>query len=143
MDRGEFMGSLLLFIAVVGSKILLCKGFSLVFFLLLFWIKGKQLGSNSERWDNFFLQLSPRAVQQYTIAIYITAAVLSSVISYFILEAASCQYSLAIAILLFAGGLAITAYRWHTKGKEHLLKRYQEIPNTILFRRNGEKIENE
>ena len=57
------MGSLLLFIAVVGSKILLCKGFSLVFFLLLFWIKGKKLGSNSERWDNFFLQLCSASIR--------------------------------------------------------------------------------
>lgn len=137
------MSRLLILTAVVGLKTLLCKGISLGIFLLLFWIKGKKLEFNSEKWDNFFLQISPQTVQRYAIAIYLMAAVLSSVISYFILEAASYQYSLVIAIFLFAGGLIITAYRWHTKGKAYLLKRYQEIPQTILSRRNGEKIEHE
>ncbi len=137
------MSRLLLFIAVVGFKILLCKGFSLAIFLLLFWMKGKKMGFHSDSWDHFFLQMSSQAVQRYGISIYITAAAISSIISYFILEAASYQYSLTIAILLFVGGFVITAYRWHTKEKAYLLKRYQEIQDTILSRRKEEKIEHE
>lgn len=125
-----------LLIAVVGLKILFCKGVSLAIFLLLFWVKGKKLGFNGDKWDDFFLQLSPQAVQRYAISIYLTAAVISSAISYLILEGFSSPYSLAIAYFLFAGGVAITAYRWHRKGKSYLLKRYQEIPQTILSRRN-------
>lgn len=137
------MLKLAILLIVVLVKTFLCKVVAFAIFLLLFWIKGKKLEFNSERWDNFFLQIPSQTIQRHAIAIYLTAAVLSSVISYFILEAASYQYSLTIAILLFVGGLAVTAYRWHTKGKAYLLKRYQEIPQTILSRRNGEKIEHE
>ena len=45
--------------------------------------------------------------------------------------------------MIFIGGLAITAYKWHAKGKDYLLKRYQEIPKTILERKEKEHRENE
>ena len=67
----------------------------------------------------------------------------SSVISYFILELAGYRHSLGISVLIFIGGLAITAYQWHKKGREYLLKRYQEIPKTILERKEREHSENE
>ena len=35
-------------------------------------------------------------------------------------------------------GALITEYRWFTKKRDYVLKRYQEIPQTILERRNGE-----
>lgn len=141
MNRGEFMGRLLLLMAVVGLKTLLCKGFSLAIFLLLFWLKGKKLGFNSDKWDDFFLQMSSQAVQRYVIVIYLTAAVISSAISYFILEVACYQYSQAIAILLFVGGLALTAYKWHTKGKDYVVRRYQEIPDSIRRKRKENEYE--
>ena len=73
----------------------------------------------------------------------LAAAVISSVISYCILELAGYRHSLGIAVLIFIGGLAITAYQWHKKGREYLLKRYQEIPETILKRKEREHSENE
>lgn len=133
----------LLLVAVIGLKTLLCKGLALGVFLLAFWRKGRQLQFNSEEWEHFFLSLPAAKVQRYAIGIYLTAAVVSSVISYFILELAGYRHSLGIAVLIFTGGLAITAYTWHTKGKGYLLKkRYQEIPETILERKEKEHSEN-
>ena len=37
-------------VLISGMKALLCKGFSLGGFLLLFWIKGRQLRFNSDEW---------------------------------------------------------------------------------------------
>ena len=91
----------------------------------------------------FFLSLPAARVQRYAIGIYLAAAVISSVISYCILELAGYRHSLGIAVLIFIGGLAITAYQWHKKGREYLLKRYQEIPKIILERKEREHSENE
>ena len=96
-------------------------------FLLAPWRKGRQLSFASDAWDRFFLSLPAARVQRYAIGIYLAAAVIS----------------LGIAVLIFIGGLAITAYQWHKKGREYLLKRYQEIPETILERKEREHSENE
>ena len=129
---------LIILLAVIVGKWLLCLWLGLGVFFLLFWLKGKQLGFNSDRWDDFFITLPPRKVEQYTIGIYLTAALLSSGISYLLLEWAGFRHSLLIAVVLFAVGGLITEYRWFTKKRDYLLKRYQEIPQTILERRNGE-----
>ena len=134
---------LLLLIAIIGLKTLLCKGLAIGIFLLAFWIKGRQLRFNSDEWDNFFLSLPAAKVQQYAIGIYLAAAAVSSVISYFVLELAGSGHSLGIAAVLFMGGLAISAYKWHTRGKDYLRKRYQEIPKTILEKREKEGSKNE
>ncbi len=115
-----------------GVKTLFCKGFSLGIFLLLFWIKGRKLKFCSDEWDNFFLQMSTQSVQRYVIVIYTVSAVISSAISYIIFDWVGYEHSFGLALLLFIGGLIITAYKWNKKGKDYLLKRYQEIPQTIL-----------
>lgn len=121
---------LLLLIAIVGLKILLCKGLALGIVLLLFWLKGRQLRFNSDEWDNFFISLPKRKLQKYAICIYLIAAILSSLISYFILKLVGYRNSLGIALLIFAVGVLMTAYKWHTKEKVYLLKRYQEMEET-------------
>ena len=117
-------------IAVI--KTLLCKAVSLLIILLSFWIKGKKLHFNSNQWDNFFLQLSDKKLQHYAVSVYIAAAVISSVAAFFLFKATGYNRGLEITLLIFIGGLAITAYKWHTKGKDYLMKRYREIPKTIL-----------
>lgn len=77
-------------------------------------------------------------MEQYAIGIYLAAALLSSGISYCVLKWAGFQHSLLIAGALFVVGALITEYRWFTKKRDYVLKRYQEIPQTILERRNGE-----
>ena len=129
----------LLLIVIMGLKTLLCKGAALGIFLLFFWIKGKQLQFNSDRWDDFFISFPAKGANRYAVVIYLTAAVISSAVCYVVLRLAKYRYSLEIAVLLFAGGLIITAYKWHTKGKDYLLKRYQEVSETILEKRECEK----
>ena len=124
-------------VLISGMKTLLCKGFSLGGFLLLFWIKGRQLRFNSDEWDSFFISLPERKLQKYVICIYLVAAMFSSFISYFILELTGYRNSIGIAILIFAVGVLITACKWHTKERDYLLRRYREIPDTILERQNG------
>lgn len=101
---------LLLLIAIIGLKTLLCKGLAIGIFLLAFWIKGRQLRFNSDEWDNFFLSLPAAKVQQYAIGIYLAAAVVSSVISYFILELAGGRQVVALAAGLALVCLAGAAY---------------------------------
>lgn len=131
----KFLG--IMVVAVI--KTLLCKGIALAVFLLSFWIKGRKLKFNSDRWDDFFLQLEPKTVMRYAKGIYAVAAVISSVVSYYVLEFMDYRYSLEIALILFAGGVLLTACKWHIKGKAYLLKRYQEIPETILERKNNQE----
>lgn len=125
-------------VLISGMKALLCKGFSLGGFLLLFWIKGRQLRFNSDEWDSFFISLPERKLQKYVICIYLVAAMFSSFISYFILELTGYRNSIGIAILIFAVGVLITACKWHTKERDYLLRRYREIPDTILERQKQE-----
>lgn len=82
--------------------------------------------------------MSPQSVQRYIIAIYTVSAVVSSAISYIIFDWVGYEHSFGLALLLFLGGLIITAYKWNKKGKDYLLKRYQEIPQTILARKDKE-----
>ena len=80
-----------------------------------FHVAARQLSFASDAWDRFFLSLPAARVERYAIGIYLAAAVISSVISYCILELAGYRHSLGIAVLIFIGGLAITAYQWHKK----------------------------
>ena len=60
-------------VLISGMKALLCKGFSLGGFLLLFWIKGRQLRFNSDEWDSFFISLPERKLQSgggYVLFVY-------------------------------------------------------------------------
>lgn len=127
---------------IAGIKILLCKGIALGILLLLFRIKGKRLRFNSDEWDNFFISLPAAKVQKYGIAIYLTAAMISSAISYLILELAAYRHSLGIAVLIFLSGLVITAYKY-AKEKDHLFKKYQELPEKILEERERKNSNNE
>lgn len=96
-------------------------------FILLFWIKGRQLRFVSDEWDSYFLTLPNAKVQKYVMGIYLTAAVIASVITFFILLTAGYQHSLELAVLFFTGGLMAAACRWHKKYKEYILRRWREI----------------
>lgn len=125
---------------IAGIKTLLCKGIALGIFIVWFFLKGKKREFNSDWGDDFFLQMSSQIAQRYIIAIYLIAASSSSIISYFIFEQTGYSHSLEIAIIFFIGGLMITVYKWQTKGKDYLLKQYQEIHKTILEKRKKEDI---
>ena len=127
----------ILLFGIAGLKVLLCKGAALGIFLLVFYIKGRQLKFNSEKWDAFFLDLSEKKVKNFAIGIYFAAAAVSSIISYVVLNLLNYRYSFAIALIIFISGVIITGCKWRIKGKEYLLKRFREIPQTILDKRQG------
>lgn len=127
---------------ISGIKILLCKGIALGILLLLFRIKGKRLRFNSDEWDNFFISLPAAKVPKYSIAIYLTAAMISSAVSYLILELAAYRHSFGITVLIFLSGLVITAYKY-VKEKDHLFKKYQELPEKISEERERKNSNNE
>ena len=133
MKPGESGMKLTVLFVVILLKTLVCKGLALGILLLLFGLQGKKLGFNGESWDDFFLRLSAQTLQRSVIVIYLISAAVSSAVSYLILAAASVPYSLEIAVFLFAAGLAVTAYRWRTKGIDFVLKRYRELANTIIL----------
>lgn len=116
---------------IAGMKTLLCKGFALGIFTLLFWLKGRALNFNSRQWDDFFLHLSVQTVRHSVMAVYLISAAISSFISYFLLSFASYRHGLEIAVLLFLSGLSITACKWHTKGNDYLLNRYRELQTAL------------
>ena len=119
---------------IAGVKTLFCKGFSLGIFLLLFWIKGRKLKFCSDEWDNFFLQMSTQSVQRYVIVIYTVSAVISSAISYIIFDWIGYEHSFGLALLLFLGGLIITAYKWNKKGKRLLTETLsRNTTDNIIF----------
>lgn len=124
---------------ILGAKIIFCKALALGIFLLLFFIKGKQLKFNSDRWDCYFLTLSKRKINMTGILIYLAAATFSALLCCFILAASGFQYAFEIALILFAGGILITGYRYFHKGQYYMMEKYKEIPRTILERRNAEK----
>ena len=129
---------LMILLAIIVGKWLLCLGLGLGLVFFLCWLKGKRLGFRSERWDDFFITLPPQKVERYAIGIYLAAALLSSGTSYWFLKWAGFRHSFMIAGALFVVGGLITGYRWFTKKRNYVLKRYQEIPQTILERRQNE-----
>ena len=70
----------------VGAHILSSKGIALGLILLLFWIKGKQLGFNSEKWENYFLELSQKKVLRLTLGVSGIGIVGATLLSYMILN---------------------------------------------------------
>lgn len=127
---------LILLVVILILKILITKAGSLGIFLFLFWLKGRQLQFASDEWDKFFLTLPDATVKKYAVGIYLTSSSVASVITFFVLQIAGYQHSVELAILFFVGSLVVTACRWH-KTKEYILRRWQEIPKTILERREN------
>ena len=115
------------------------KGIALALFLILFWIKGRQLKFYSEKWENYFLKLSQKKVVRIALSISGLALIISAWISYLILHNTGFDYAYFITIVLFCGSAAVFWCKWRgKKGKEYLLKRFAEIPQTILDKRERE-----
>ena len=121
------MIKLLILMIVIIGKTLLCKGIGVGIFLLLFWMQGKRFKFNSDKWEDFFLLMTPQKIQGYIIAIYLIAALMSSAVSYLLLNWTKFQYSFVIAVALFIIGILVVAYKWITKEKDHVFQLYQEI----------------
>ena len=126
-------------VLIVMMKGLLCKGVALGLVLLTFVFKGRQLDYDTEKWNDYFLSLEEKRVEQYAVGVYLSAAMLSSIAAYGVLQKLKYRHSLPLAAAKFLAGLAVTWYRWKTKGREYLIRKYREIPETILAERRKEE----
>lgn len=133
------MKEIVILLCTVVVHILSNKGIALGLFLILFWIKGRQLKFNSEEWENYFLELSQKKVVRIALGISGIALIISALISYLILHRTGFDYAYLITIILFCGSAIVFWCKWRGKrGKEYLLKRFAEIPQTILDKRERE-----
>lgn len=133
------MKELMILVCTIGVNVLASKGIALGLFLFLFYIKGRQLKFNSEEWDNYFLELSQETVVRIALGIAGSSITASALVSYVILDRAGFHYPLIIAAVLFCGSGLWFWHKWKgEKGKVYLLKRFAEIPQTILEKRERE-----
>ncbi len=133
------MKDLMVLVCSIGINVLSAKGIALGLFLLLFYVKGRQLKFNSEEWDNYFLELSQETVIRIALAIAGMSIMASALISYVILDRADFNHPLLIAAVLFCCSALWFRHIWKgEKGKAYLLRRFAEIPQTILEKRDRE-----
>lgn len=124
---------------IAALKGLFCKGVALGLVLLTFVFKGRQLDYDTEKWNDYFLSLEEKKVEKYAVGVYLSAAMLSSIAAYGVLQKLKYRHSFPLAAAMFLAGLAVTWYRWKTKGREYLIRKYREIPETILAERRKEE----
>lgn len=133
------MKDLIVLVCSIGINVLSAKGIALGLFLLLFYVKGRQLKFNSEEWDNYFLELSQKTVIRIALSIAGMSITASALISYVILDRAGFNDPLLIATVFFCCSALWFWHKWKgEKGKAYLLKRFAEIPQTILEKRERE-----
>lgn len=130
------MKDLMVLVCSIGINVLSAKGIALGLFLLLFYVKGRQLKFNSEEWDNYFLELRQETVIRIALSIAGMSIAASALISYVILYRAGFNDPLLIAAAFFCCSVLWFWHKWKgEKGKAYLLKRFAEIPQTILEKR--------
>ena len=64
-------------VLIVMMKGLFCKGTALGLVLLTFAVKGQQLAYDAEKWNDYFLSLEEKRVEQYAVGVYLSVAMLS------------------------------------------------------------------
>lgn len=133
------MLNLIWIITATIIKVLMCKLLALGIFLLAFFVKGKQIQFDSEQWDEYFLSMTNRKLDYFVITNYTISAILSSFASFMFLHWLKVPYAAVIAVILFTIGGAISGYRYFTKQRAYIQKRYMEIPQTILERKEEKK----
>ena len=133
------MKDFIILMCSVGAHILSSKGIALGLILLLFWIKGKQLGFNSEKWENYFLELSQKKVLRLTLGVSGIGIGGATLLSYMILNKTGFDYALMIAVIMLCCSVLWFWHKWKgEKGRDYVLKRFAEIPQTILEKRERE-----
>lgn len=123
-------GVILLGIAAVHA--LLSKGAALGMVLLLFWIKGKQLGFDSEKWDEYALNLPESKAKRMLLGVCGAAIMVSTLASYLLLRAMKLKYAVVLAAFLLVCSIGTFVYRWRgERGKRLWAEKYASIRRTI------------
>ena len=95
------------------------------------------LGFQPKEWENYFLGLSQKKVLRIALGISGVSISAASFLSYIFLQKTGFHHAFIIAGLMFAGSIFWFWHRWKgEKGKAYLLKRFSEIPQTILENRS-------
>ena len=81
------------------------KGIALGLVLLLFWLKGRQLGFQPEEWENYFLGLSQKKVLRIALGISGASISAASFFSYIFFQKTGFNHAFIIAGLMFAGSI--------------------------------------
>lgn len=127
-------GVILLGVAAVHA--LLNKALALSMILLLFWIKGKQLGFDSEKWDEYALNLPESKAERMLLGVCGAAMAASALVSYLLLRAMKLKYAAALAALLLVCSMVTFVHRWRgERGKRLLAEKYAAIRRVILGER--------
>jgi len=127
-------GMILLGVAAVHA--LLSKGVALGMILLLFWIKGKQFGFDSEKWDDYALNLPESKAERILLGVCGAAIATSTVVSYLLLRAMKLKYAALLAAFLLVCSIGTFVYRWRGEsGKRLLAEKYAAIRRSILGER--------
>lgn len=127
-------GVILLGVAAVHA--LLNKALALSMILLLFWIKGKQLGFDSEKWDEYALNLPESKAERMLLGVCGAAMAASALVSYLLLRAMKLKYAAALAALLLVCSMVKFVHRWRgERGKRLLAEKYAAIRRVILGER--------
>ncbi|MED9822194.1 MAG: hypothetical protein U0J65_09250 [Christensenellales bacterium] len=127
-------GVILLGVAAVHA--LLSKGVALGMILLLFWIKGKQLGFDSEKWDDYALNLPESKAERMLLGVCGAAIAASTLVSYLLLCAMKLKYAVVLAALLLVCSIGTFVHRWRgERGKRLLAEKYAAIRRGILGER--------
>lgn len=112
-------GVILLGVAAVHA--LLSKGVALGIMLLLFWNKGKQLGFDSEKWDDYALNLPEIKVERILLGVCGAAIAASTLVSYLLLRAMKLKYAAVLAVILLVCSIGTFVYRWRGERGKRLL----------------------
>ncbi len=112
---------------ICGVKILLDKTFALGIILLLLWIKGKSLKSDSDALEEYLIRLEDRKLLRIIAWVYVCAALCSSAVCYGLLVLLEVRWAMQITFVMLLVGMTVTAYRFFGKPREKLLRRIREI----------------
>ncbi|EGG79536.1 hypothetical protein HMPREF9477_00259 [Lachnospiraceae bacterium 2_1_46FAA] len=125
------MMKLLLLTGIILAKVLIAKGVALVFIILSFIFKGKQLHKSTLEWDKYFLSLTDTFVDKYAKIIYIISTVLSSYVMFLLFKFFDFQYPTSLTLIILAVCSLISWYRYHKNGKSYIKSRVYEIKESI------------
>lgn len=109
-----------LFLLIVGGKVLLAKGISLVLVLLSFAIKGQSLKKDEIKFDDYLISLTDKFVNKYVFCIYIVSTLLSSLVAYFMFNAFKFEYPILTTVILTLVCMLISLIKYRKKGKEKI-----------------------
>lgn len=116
---------------LIGAKILLTKGFSLLLILLSFAIKGSTLHKNEEEWNHYFMRLTDHWLSKYAVAVYLAASVMSALFCYGGFVLFKFEHAFSLTVLIFIAGLLFSCIGYRRKGKAEILNGLKNVRESI------------